>query len=296
MLYSRYQIRSGHLFTQIFTNTPTQMWPGSPFAPIIRSVRVTAGFERLPVEDGGLPIDIALKLQRLLLLYGTPEPRQTTQVQRASAPAIGFSTQEPEPQIRQQVHSEVAKPIRGNQPRPDPPQDFAEDIPTPSPDPDHDLASVGRAFNSALKYVHDRSAHRDMTIEAHAWLAAEIHAIMVRLKRELHGLNAHKDNPVRLPKYAINREKPWTFFSSYVPDVLLPYSAQFQDCFRKLFGACKLNAKCSLCTFGTPCFAYDITFAPNAEQGDAQAGNRIFDPEFENEFVSAVKVLTIEPK
>lgn len=81
--YRRYQIREGHLFTSVFSNVPVKNWAGSPIAAILRSASIVSGQARLdPVEKCGLPLDVATKFQRLLLLYGNPEPKASTILQR----------------------------------------------------------------------------------------------------------------------------------------------------------------------------------------------------------------------
>lgn len=76
LLYARYQIRRGHVFTQVFRKRPTRLWAGNPVAAIIRSGSVLLGVQRLdPVRRCGIPNDVGETLQRLLWLYATPPPK-----------------------------------------------------------------------------------------------------------------------------------------------------------------------------------------------------------------------------
>lgn len=76
LLYTRYQIRRGHVFTQVFRKKPTRLWAGNPVAAIIRSASVLMGVQRLdPVARCGIPDDVGEILQRLLWLYATPPPK-----------------------------------------------------------------------------------------------------------------------------------------------------------------------------------------------------------------------------
>lgn len=72
--YARYQIRPKFIFTHVFLDNPIKTWVGSPIAVILRSASIVSGQERLPVAIGGLPADVALKLQQLLHLYAAPPP------------------------------------------------------------------------------------------------------------------------------------------------------------------------------------------------------------------------------
>lgn len=76
LLYTRYQIRRGHVFTQVFRKKPTRLWAGNPVAAIIRSASVLMGVQRLdPIARCGIPDDVGETLQRLLWLYATPPPK-----------------------------------------------------------------------------------------------------------------------------------------------------------------------------------------------------------------------------
>lgn len=250
------------------------------------------GFERLPVDEGGMPMDVALKLQQLLLLFGTAEPRLVDQPQGASA-AVGGNNQES--RIVLQVRPRTTRPAVHTQNPPESRPDAGGNAPNASADSTQDLAFVGRAFNSALQHVRDHS--RDTTAEAHAWLTAEIRLIVFSLRRELRKLHDAKDNPLLLPEYAINPAIPLALYSSTIPFVLVQYKTQFMDCLITLFKACDLNAKFLFLTIGTPAFEIQIKFPPGGAQSASQSiGNRLFDPEFENEFVSSVQALTMEPK
>lgn len=76
LVYARYQIRRGHVFTQVFRKKPTRTWAGNPVAAIIRSASVLMGVQRLdPVRRCGIPDEVAETLQKLLWLYATPPPK-----------------------------------------------------------------------------------------------------------------------------------------------------------------------------------------------------------------------------
>lgn len=88
LLYARYQIRRGHVFTQVFRKRPTRLWAGNPVAAIIRSASVLMGVQRLdPVVRCGVPDDVGQVLQRLLWLYGTPPPKVVDAIPGAVGPA-----------------------------------------------------------------------------------------------------------------------------------------------------------------------------------------------------------------
>ncbi|KAL0634542.1 hypothetical protein Q9L58_006561 [Maublancomyces gigas] len=293
-LYSRYQIRSRHLFTRIFTDNPTREWPGSPLAAIIRGARIVSGFERLPVDEGGIPMDVALKLQQLLLLFGTAEPRLVVQPQVAPATVSGNTSQS---QAVIRVRAEPTRPAGDNHNRPESPPHAGGSIPNASADSTQDLAFVGRAFNSALQQIRDDSRNQDRTAEAHAWLTTEIRSIVSKLRMELRILHDGNDNHLLLPEYAINPAVSLKLSSSTIPSVLVKYKTQFSDCLIQLFQACDLNAKCEFTGMWRAAFLYDINFPPgDAQTASQNFGNRLFDPEFENEFMSSIQALTIEPK
>lgn len=74
--YVRYQIRRGHIFTQVFRKQRVKHWAGNPVAAMIRSASVLSGMQRLdPVTRCGIPDDVAVAFQRLLYLYGTRPPK-----------------------------------------------------------------------------------------------------------------------------------------------------------------------------------------------------------------------------
>lgn len=73
--YGRYQIQPDYLPDAKFLAQPIKRWHGNPVVAILRSAGVIAGIPRLdPLTKGGLPEDVAHKLQELLLLYGVPPP------------------------------------------------------------------------------------------------------------------------------------------------------------------------------------------------------------------------------
>lgn len=238
-----------------------------------------------------MPIDVALKLQRLLLLFGTPDPELVVQRQEASAVVSGVNS---DSEIVLQVRQQTTRPDEANQNQPgSTPFEPGERIPA---DSSLDLSFVGRAFNSALQYVDDRSSDHNMTTEARAWLTSELRSVMLALRNELRSLDNHKNNPILLPRYAIHRDKPLQLFSATIPYVLVQYSTQFTDCLLKLFTACNLDAVCVLLPGSRACLVSEIKFAPGGAQSESQTvGNRLFDPEFETQFVSAVQALTMEP-
>lgn len=296
VLYSRYQIRPRYLFTHVFTDAPTRAWHGSPLAAVIRSARIVAKFQRLPAEQGGIPIDVALKLQKLLLLFGAPEPQLLVPPQEAPIVDGGDG---PHSQIVLRVRPGATGPGGANQNQPMPaPFSPGANSPGVSADASHDLSFVGWAFNSALKYVHDSSSERNMTSEARAWLTAEIHCVVRELQNELRKLHKHKDNPALLPEYATNHDVPLELLSTTIPSLMVPYHAQFIDCLTGLFNACGFNATCVPRTMGRGrlFLQTEIRFEPGGAQGENQTvGNRLFDPGFEEEFVRAVQALSMQP-
>lgn len=87
LLYARYQIRRGHVFTQVFRKKPTRLWAGNPVAAIIRSASILMGVQRLdPVARCGIPDDVGQTLQRLLWLYATPPPKVVNTIPGAIGP------------------------------------------------------------------------------------------------------------------------------------------------------------------------------------------------------------------
>lgn len=239
------------------------MWPGSPLAAIIRSARIGVGCERLPINEGGIPACMVLKLQHLLLLFGTPEPRFVVQPTGAcqSLPGLSFHA--------------------------------ADNIPSVSADTTQGPAQVGRRFNSAVQYVHDHSHNYDWATEASDWVKAEFTILVDSLRTELGKLEDNKDKPLLLPEYAVNPAVPLRFFSSKIPFLLVKYNKTFINDVLWLFNLCELNATCVFHTIGGPCLLIEIWFARGGMQS---LGNRLFDAEFANELVRSIQRLTMEPK
>lgn len=237
-----------------------------------------AGLERLPVDEGGMPMDVALKLQHLLLLLGTPDPQLEVPRQAASSSV----------RVRGRDSPVVA-------PNPIPRRlllpGTSDGILGASAESMEDLIDIGRAFNSALAYVHDHLGDRNMTVEAHAWITAEIRALLLDLRKELRTLHTNRDNPLLLPVYAIDRTKPLQLLSGVVPHALVGYRTQFADLMTKLLKDCYLDATCRNLTTS---IVIEILFPPGAEV--LTVGSRLFDPAFENEFVNAVDAVSLVPK
>lgn len=255
-----------------------------------------AKFQRLPAEQGGVPIDVALKLQKLLLLFGAPEPQLLVPPQ--DAPTVGGGDN-PHSQIVLRVHPGATGPggASQNEPMSALLSRGANSTGT-SADASQDLSFVGCAFNSALKYVHDRASERNMPSEARAWLTAEIRSVVRALQNELRSLHEHKDNPARLSEYAIHHDVPLELLSTTIPSLLVPYRAQFIGCLLGLFNACGFNATCVPMALprGRLFLMIEIRFEPGGAQGENRTvGNSLFDPGFEDEFVSAVQALSMQP-
>lgn len=231
-----------------------------------------AGFESLPVEDGGLPMDVALKLQRLLLLYGAPEPRLVEQ--GALGTGGRRDSGQPQNQVVLQVRRGIERPV----------QHVPEELVFYS---NPELASVGRAFSSALDYVQHHSVQTNLSSDAQAWMMNESRSVMSKLKKELHELSNNKDNPLLLPEYAVNRDATLLMLSSKIPHVLERYSTQFEACLVNLFNACGLGVRCSLIPGAQLALLCYITFPEGVP-----TGSQLFDPEFENAFVSGVQAIT----
>lgn len=226
-----------------------------------------AGFERLPIDEGGMPIDALLKLQHLLLLFGTPEPRL------------------------------VVQPAGANQSPSRSSFDAGENTPSASPDDTGGYAHVGRRFNSAIQYVHHHAHNYDWTAEAGAWVESELIALIDSLKTELDRLEENKDKPLLLPEYAVNPAVPLRFFSSKIPFLLVKYNKTFINEVLWLFNLCELNGTCVFHTIGGPCLLIEMWFARGGVQSQSQGlRNRLFDAEFANELVSSIQRLTMEPK
>lgn len=269
VLYSRYQIRRDHIFTHVFTDAPIAMWAGSPLAAIIRSARLIAGVEMVSIREGGLPMDVALQLQRLLLLYGAPEP------ELGVGPQSALATIPAEPSGRPALRL----PFRADRPtRPLPEQT------------DPGFASIGQTFTATLNYLAARSAQRNMSPEAHEWLTAEIRSTLSRLRTELRKLHENKDQPLLLPKFVFDRSHPLKLFSATIPFVLMRYSAEFEECMMRLFRACDLQGTCKTLKEGQRCLMSEITFRAQ-EEG---TGECLFDKGFEDEFVRAAEAMGLE--
>lgn len=253
------------------------------------------GLERLPVEKGGIPIDVALKLQRLLLLFGTPDPRLGVQPETAPGPVGGGS---PGSQIVLQVRRGPTRPARANPiPRGSASFNTGEGIPGPSTDYSQDFSAIGRAFNTSLQYIGDRLSERNLSAEAHAWITAEIPLIMLALRKELSLLHANRDNTSMLPEYAINRKAPLMVYTSPLPYVIVRYNPQFMAILAKLMKACDLDDTDIRPSMASPALVISITFPPRGAQSESHTlGNRLFDPGFESEFVGAIEALTSEPE
>lgn len=73
-LYTRYQIRRGMALTSTFRERSTSEWWGGSVAAITRSASALCGIKRLSVSECGIPDEVAMKVQRLQWLYGTPDP------------------------------------------------------------------------------------------------------------------------------------------------------------------------------------------------------------------------------
>lgn len=284
LLYARYQLRPGYLFTHIFTSAPTKQWPGSPLAAIVRSTRILTGRERLPVEDGGMPMDVALKLQRLLLLYGTPQPRLVTQVAGELARR--------EPQFVPQDGGGFEQPSGGSHNGPQFHAPDESERPGRSNRPIPDLTDLGDAFNSAIQYVRDHSGQHNLTPQAHAWLTTAVCSLLSKLRTELRKLNQHKDNPILLPRYALDCSVPLEISTDEIPFALIQYSKPLMDCLLRLLHSCGLTATDTFCR---RVICLSVTFSPGAAGRECDTiGNRVFDPEFEREFVNAIQFLVLD--
>lgn len=244
------------------------------------------GRERLPVEDGGMPIDVALKLQRLLLLYGTPQPQLVTQVAGVLARR--------EPQFVPQDAGEFEEPSRGSHNRPQFHAPEESERPGRSNRPIPDLTDLGAAFNSAIQYVQDHSGQHNLTPQAHAWLTTAVCSVVSKLRTELRKLNQHKDNPVLLPEYALNCSEHLDLTTDEIPFALMQYSKPLMDCLLRLLHACGFTATARVLTFCRRVIHLSVTFSPGAAGRECDTiGNRVFDSEFEREFVNGIQSLVL---
>lgn len=297
MLYMGYQIRSGYLFPGIFTGILAKPWPGSPLAAIVRTARVGAGNERVPVEEGGLPTDVTLKLQRLLLLYGMEAPPIMLQVNRGLERPVDNYQDLPERPISGCPDPPGARPVYSGLDPMKRPVSNRPDLPEKPVEKDLDLPLIGQAFNSVIEYVAGRSNHRDLDPVAQAWLTTAVCRIVAQLKEELYSLRAHIDNPVLLPEFALNPEEELMLNSGDFPYVLIPYRAQFEEYFVQLLKSCGLTARPQVYAFGGNCILLSITFPPGVIYSESRTvRDRIFDPEVEKEFLRGVQSVRFEKR
>lgn len=215
-------------------------------------------------------MDVALQLQRLLLLYGTPEPDLAVDSPPPSVEITADTPVQPESQLT----------LRATRPSGSPPGQT-----------DPNLASLGRVFTATLNHVTARTAQRNLSPEAHAWLTTEIRTTLQRLRTELHNLRVNADNPLLLPKYVFNRDLPLQLFTEATPFALGRYAVEFVECMMRLFRACELDATCTILeTSQGVRLMSDIKFGQYEEEQEG-TGGRLFDEEFEEEFISALQAL-----
>lgn len=110
-----------------------------------------------------------------------------------------------------------------------------------------DLATIGNAFTLAISYINSQN-YPDLEAEAQNWLTVTGRYVMERLKDELCKLHTDKNNPTRLPVYALDPQESLNIYTT-VPYALFPYRDQFEDYLRQLLGACGLDAKTGSYTF-----------------------------------------------
>lgn len=244
--------------------------------------------ERLPVEVGGMPMDVALKLQRLLLLYGAPKPRLVMQG------AGGLDKREP--QFVPQAGAGFERPAGGTHDAPPVHVQEESERDAPSGGPVPSLPNIGNAFNAAIQYVQDHSEHHNLTPQTQAWLTTEVHSVVSTLRKELCMLHKNKDNPVLLPDYALDSRVPFTLYTACIPFVLRQYSNQLLDWLMRLLEACGLKAT-GVVTQGQQLIRLNIRFSPGASGRESNTiGNPIFDPEFESSFVSGIQSLVLDSR
>lgn len=218
-------------------------------------------------------MDVALKFQQLMLLYGTPESQslvpgaeQTVDIR----PKVSGDT-------RGKGRDQHIKCSTDNELDPAEP----------------DLSQIGQAFNSVIGYANDRLDEHNLNPAAQEWLTAAVRSVVRTLKKELYKLHKNRDYPLLLPEYALNHE---AYFVLLVPDIpfpLVPYRPHFDNYISGLLKSCALSAKSHLSIFGNS-LSFHITFASGSFADKGQTtGNRVFDPEFEEEFVNGVKTLAL---
>lgn len=237
--------------------------------------------ERLPVEDGGMPMDVALKLQRLLLLYGAPKPRLVMQG------AGGLDKREP--QFVPQAGAGFERPAGGTHDAPlvHVQEESERDAPSGGPVPS--LSNIGNAFNEAIQYVQDHSRRHNLAPQAQAWLTTAAQSVVSELRNELSMLNKNKDNPILLPEYALSFGMPLRLSTAKLPFALWPYNNQLIDWLIQLLANCGLSATGAI-AYSQSLIRLSITFSPVASGRESSTtGNRIFDPEFESAFVSGIQ-------
>lgn len=209
-------------------------------------------------------MDVALKFQQLLLLYGTPESQILVPGDKVAETTVD-------------IRPKVPGGTRGNEPDPAEP----------------DLSQIGQAFNSIIEYANNRFHEYNLNPDAQEWLTTAVRTVVGRLKGELHKLYKNRDHPLLLPEYALNDQ---TYLALLLPDIpypLVPYRPHFDDYISRLLKSCALSAKSHLSMFGNS-LSFHITFASGSFANKAQTtGNRVFDPEFEEEFVNGVKALAL---
>lgn len=76
MQYRPYLIRQGQQ-KNVWDEVTNREWHGDPVIAILRSYAIAAGLQRLPVEQGGVPQEVADTYLELVGLYGTAAPVQT---------------------------------------------------------------------------------------------------------------------------------------------------------------------------------------------------------------------------
>lgn len=76
LLYRPYLIREGRVKRVWDVAADRYRWHGDPVIAILRSYAIAAGLQRLPVENGGVPQDVADMYLELVGLYGTAAPVQ----------------------------------------------------------------------------------------------------------------------------------------------------------------------------------------------------------------------------
>lgn len=248
-----------------------------------------------------MPMDVALKFQRLLLLYGAPEPQILLQVDRSLElpvninpyPLVG-STDKGLDELEYPVPNDPY-PLEGpTDKEPDEPEYHVPELPREPPaDNDSELSCIGGAFSSAIQYVNEHSDYYNLSPPAQAWLTAEVHQVVAKLQRELCSVHTYKDNPEQLPDYALDPEASLDIYS-HIPYVLRPYRDQFESYLMQLMKRCGLTAKP---VHYIKLILLRITFVPGAMSNETQTvGNRVFDPEVEKEFISGIHSIMFDKR